>query len=86
MGRSKDPEWFNDDINFAHVMQQALYLQRGIVHELAKFNRDSAELNQIMACDRPVPRALLAGWVCSRSGIASQTEQAVSCRSVGTPS
>jgi len=42
---SRDPEWFNDDENFAHVMQQTLYLQHGIVNEISRLNKDTPELN-----------------------------------------
>ena len=41
---SKDPEWFNDDENFAHCMQQTLYLQHGITSEIKRLNSDKVSI------------------------------------------
>ena len=65
---SRDVEWFNDDENFAHVMQQTLYLQHGIVSEVQRLSADSAELNlKGWSMTGPSRILLLAGWVCHRS-------------------
>ena len=50
---ARDPEWFNDDENFAHCMQQTLYLQHGIVHEIKNLNTDAASKCRVAS---PVPR------------------------------
>jgi len=64
---SRDPEWFNDDENFAHVMQQTLYLQHGIVHEVARLNKDDPNLPlRGWTMGGPSRVLLVAGWVCSK--------------------
>ena len=61
---SKDPEWFNDDENFAHVMQQTLYLQHGIVGEISRLAKDTSELSfRGWKMTGPSRILMLAGWV-----------------------
>ena len=65
---SKDPEWFNDDENFARVMQQTLYLQHGIVKEIDRLRKPDPHLNlKGWSMRGPSRVLLLAGWVCARS-------------------
>ena len=61
---SIDPDWFNDDENFALVMQQTLYLQRGINVKLKRLKEDNPFLSMRGWMIRSPPRILLlAGWV-----------------------
>ena len=65
---SKDVEWFNDDENFALVMQQVLYLQHGIVSECSRLAADSPDLNlKGWTMTGPSRILLLAGWVYYRA-------------------
>jgi len=60
---SKDPEWFNDDENFAFVMQQTLSLQHAVVTQINKLHVDSTELNlKGWKLTGPARVLLLAGW------------------------
>ncbi|KOO33679.1 ankyrin repeat protein [Chrysochromulina tobinii] len=64
---SNDPDWFNDDENFALVMQQTLYLQRGINVELKRLKEDNPFLSMKGWTMRgPSRMLLLAGWVLNR--------------------
>ena len=65
---SKDVEWFNDDENFAHVMQQTLYLQHGITSEIKRFSLDKPELEfKGWRMGGPSRVLLLAGWAFHKS-------------------
>jgi len=65
---SHDPEWFNDDENFAHVMQQTLFLQRGIVTEVKKLKVDDPALDfRGWSMAGPSRVLLLAGWAFNRA-------------------
>ena len=65
---SKDVEWFNDDENFALVMQQVLYLQHGIVSECSRLAADSPDLSlKGWTITGPSRILLLAGWAYYRA-------------------
>jgi hypothetical protein len=69
---AKDPEWFNNDENFAYVMQQTLYLQHGIVSEIraGRLQTTEAHLNlKGWSMRGPARMLLLAGWVLHRLGL-----------------
>ena len=60
---AKDPDWFNDDENFAHVMQQTLYLQHGIVSEISRLAADNSHLSlRGWSMSGPSRMLLLSGW------------------------
>ena len=65
---SRDPEWFNDDENFAECMQQTLYLQHGIVSEIKTFASDASLLPlKGWKLGGPSRMLLLAGWAFHKS-------------------
>ena len=67
---SRDVEWFNDDENFAHVMQQTLYLQHGITTEIKRFSSDKPELEfKGWRMTGPSRVLLLAGWAFHKSSV-----------------
>ena len=66
---SHSPEWFNNDDNFAKIMQETLYLQRILVDEVKRldYTMDKPELNlRGWKAGGPARILLLAGWVHSR--------------------
>jgi len=78
---ARDPEWFNDDENFAYVMQQTLYLQHGLVTEVNRLNRDAPELNfRNWSMSGPSRVLILSGWVCSRSASAESALLSIDLR------
>jgi hypothetical protein len=65
------PEWFNNDDNFARVMQETLYLQRTLVNEVSKlaFHLDKPELSfKGWKARGPARVMLLAGFMHARTG------------------
>ena len=69
---SKDPEWFNNDDNFANVMAQTLQLQQAVVTQIQKFNVDVPEVSLKGWKLRGSARILLlAGWCNYRVGAAT---------------
>ena len=63
------PEWFNNDDNFAKVMQETLYLQRTLVDEVKRLDAfmDKPELSlRGWKARGPARVMLLAGWVHAR--------------------
>lgn len=66
------PEWFNNDDNFAKVMQETLYLQRTLVNEIRHLRAaiDKSELNlRGWKARGPARIMLLAGWVHARTSV-----------------
>ena len=60
---ARDPEWFNDDENFAHCMQQTLYLQHGIVSQMKTLATDTTAISfKGWKVRGPSRILLLAGW------------------------
>ena len=75
---SKDPEWFNDDENFAHVMQQTLYLQHGITSEIERLNTEAASLSfKGWKMTGPSRILLLAGWTFHKSTLSTANDAAM---------
>ena len=69
---SKDPEWFNDDENFSHVMQQTLHLQHALVSHIHKLTGEAPELAlKGWTLGGTARVLLLAGWCMHRVAIAS---------------
>ena len=65
---ARDPEWFNDDENFAFCMQQTLYLQHGIVSEIKNLSADGTTLSfKSWKMRGPSRILLLAGWAFSKT-------------------
>ena len=69
---TKDPEWFNDDENFAMTMSQTLQLQHGIVKEISRLSSATTDLNlkgwKLTGAARVL---LLAGWIFYRASLAT---------------
>jgi len=69
---TKDPEWFNDDENFAVVMQQTLELQQGIAREMGRMSSATTDLNlrgwKLHGSARVL---LLAGFLYHRAALAA---------------
>ena len=73
---SKDPEWFNDDENFAYVMQQTLQLQHAVVTQIKKLHVDVPELNlKGWKLGGSARILLLAGWCNQRCASSSSSGQ-----------
>jgi len=67
---SQTPEWYNNDDNFAKVMQETLYLQRTIISEVKTLwaSIDLPDLNlKGWKARGPARIMLLAGWLLCRS-------------------
>jgi len=66
------PEWFNNDDNFAKVMQETLYLQRMLINEVSGLNAaiDKPELKlKGWTARGPARIPLLIGWLHARTSI-----------------
>ena len=66
----KAPDWFNNDDNFATVMQETLYLQRTLINEVRRLDTalDKPELVlQGWSARGPARMLLLAGWAFART-------------------
>jgi len=66
------PEWFNNDDNFAKVMQETLYLQRTLINEVngLKAAIDKPELHlRGWKARGPARIMLLTGWMYARSSV-----------------
>ena len=75
---TRDPEWFNDDENFALVMQQTLQLQHGVQSQIAKLAAATNELNlRAWKLTGTARVLLLAGWTVHRLAPASAAHEAI---------
>ena len=71
---TKDPEWFNDDENFAQVMQQTLQLQHGVVTQINRLHAATTELNlRSWKLTGSARILLLAGWCYQRAATTDKT-------------
>ena len=69
---SNPPEWFNNDDNFAKVMQETLYLQRTLINEIQHLKAaiDKSELIlKNWKARGPARIMLLAGWIHARASV-----------------
>ena len=55
---SFSPEWFNNDDNFAKVMQETLYLQRILVKEIKRLDQ-AMKTTELKRCILPPPLPIL---------------------------
>ena len=77
---TKPPEWFNNDDNFARVMQETLYLQRLLISEIRRLTDalDRPELTlRGWKARSPARVLLLAGWLFARN---SSTDVSIDLR------
>jgi len=79
------PEWFNNDDNFAAIMQNTLYLQRLLVNEIKKLEAAMAkdELNLKGWKNRSSARIMLVcGWVLAKHTENKNAEMIIDLREV----
>ena len=67
---AQSPEWYNNDDNFAKVMNTCLYLQRTILTEIAKLHHALDKPDLCLSrwkATGPARITLLAGWMLTRT-------------------
>jgi len=79
------PDWFNNDDNFAKVMQETLYLQRLLVSEIKKLDAAMSkdELNlKSWKVRSPARVMLICGWVLARHNADKNTDLSLDLRDI----
>jgi len=77
------PEWFNNDDNFAKVMQETLYLQRILVDEIKKLDAamSKTDLNlRSWKVRSPARIMLVCGWVMARHNAEKNIDLSIDLR------